>query len=286
MEDRWVAQDKLTNSPAASIKNIVVLTPDMPYEFFQSFYLDSSNRKRIKPNVTVVTEPNMEILFETNSHGFKGPEIDFSKKLAVIWGDSVVFGLEKGWVDGISSYFPEYQFINGGIEGDGLDNICERAIEYNKKIEIKLNVLFPGWHMLFDTKKAFSFIEDFVAFVPNPVLCTIPTSLGDRIYCNNISHLFVTEKNSGVNEKLYSFWNDIPYSVEAATELITSLKAQNEMIRSVAKFHKLPLVDLYNYFYTDDLSSFRDKFFDAGHPRIEAFPELQHAFYEVLKNVI
>ncbi|HHN63800.1 MAG TPA: hypothetical protein ENK09_00360 [Nitrospirae bacterium] len=265
------------------LKNVIVYDPQWSKETFQSFYIDRV-RKRIKPNIVVLRPPKMEVYFETNSYGFKGPEIDFTKKLVAVWGDSVVWGLRKGWVEGLSGYFPEHQFLNGGLEGDPLENICERIAEanYTTGLDIKFNIIFPGWHSRKRPEVVYKLLSLIVKKVPNPVLCTVPTSLSKKTVELDLTGYFVSSPDKGH----YGFWGNTPYSIENARLLFSEIQRQNEVIHAVARENKIPLVDLYSHFYTEDIERFREDFFDAGHFRKSAYPKIQKIFYEELKDVL
>src|ERR1051325_12074639 len=71
---------------------------------------------------------------------------DRSRKLAVVWGDSVVFGVRWSWPCLIDEFAPGYQFLNDVIEGDPYTNILRRAAEFNRAHLVSLNILLPGWH--------------------------------------------------------------------------------------------------------------------------------------------
>ncbi len=265
------------------LKNVIIYDPQWSMETFQSFYLDRS-RKRIKPNVVVLRPPEMTVYFETNSYGFKGPEVDPARKLVAVWGDSVVWGIGKGWVEGLSSYFPGYQFLNGGLEGDPLENICERIAEanYARGLNIEFNIIFPGWHSRQRPEMVYKLLSLIVKRIPSPVLCTVPTSLSRKTVEIDLTRYFVPlpDKNH------YGFWGSTPYSIENARRLLQEIERQNEVTRLVAEENKTPLVDLYSSFYTEDIDRFREDFFDAGHPRVSAYPKIQKIFYEVLKDVL
>src|SRR5215471_13148435 len=83
---------------------------------------DEENRT-LRPNMVLVDRQGM-VVFEINELGLKGAARDPSRKLAVVWGDSVVFG----------------------IEADPYDNILRRAAACNEQHTVALNVVLLGWH--------------------------------------------------------------------------------------------------------------------------------------------
>lgn len=284
MDDKLVASEKFNQIPQ-TIKDIYVYDPAISYETFQAFYLDQS-RRRIRPNVVILNADGESILFETNALGFKGPEIEPSKKLAVVWGDSVVFAHFEGWVDGISQRFPDYQFVNGGLEGDRLENIVNRAVEKNEELAIDRNIIFPGWHSLKNPERIYELLNHAADALPGVILCTVPTSLCEKAVSNDISEYLTEFKSINELEDIYLFWGNLEYTIDNAKLLYKRLLIQNNICRKVAKEKSLPLVDLYQPFHQNDLERFREYFFDVGHPRPSAYAKFQDAFYEELKDVL
>ena len=99
----------------------------------------------LRPNLVLV-DRNGAVVFEINELGLKGDAREPSRKLAVVWGDSVVFGVRRSWPCLIDALAPGYQFLNGGIEGDPYDNILRRAAAFNRAHDVALNILMLGWH--------------------------------------------------------------------------------------------------------------------------------------------
>ena len=65
---------------------------------------------------------------------------------AVVWGDSVVFGIGWSWPCLLDEFARCYQFLNGGIEADPYDNILRRAAAFNETHSVALNIVMLGWH--------------------------------------------------------------------------------------------------------------------------------------------
>src|SRR6266851_4525135 len=92
---------------------------------FKLLYYDKET-EALRPQLVFV-DADGSIVFEINEVGLKGDALDDRRKLAVVWGDSVVFGAGRGWPCLLDSLAPGYQFLNGGIEGDSYTNILRRA---------------------------------------------------------------------------------------------------------------------------------------------------------------
>src|SRR3954451_8864304 len=113
-------------------------------DVFKALYYDRENAT-LRPNLVFVDRDG-SIVFETNEVGLKGEPLDPNRKLAVVWGDSVVFGSGRGWASLIDRFAPGYQFLNGGLDGDPYGNILRRARGFNARHPVALNLLMLGWH--------------------------------------------------------------------------------------------------------------------------------------------
>src|SRR5260370_10955475 len=107
----------------------------------------------LRPNLVLVDAAGA-VVFEINELGLKGDARAPSRKWAVVWGDSVVFGISWSWPCLLDRFAPGYQFLNGGIEADPYDNILRRAAEFNRAHAVALNILMLGWHPVPSTPTA------------------------------------------------------------------------------------------------------------------------------------
>jgi hypothetical protein len=110
----------------------------------KALYFDPE-RAALRPNLVFVRSDG-SIAFEINELGLKGDPLDPDRKLAVVWGDSVVFSHGRGWPCLIDRLAPGWQFLNGGVEGDPYKNILRRASDLNGRHPVSLNLLMLGWH--------------------------------------------------------------------------------------------------------------------------------------------
>ena len=99
-------------------------------EAFKSLYW-SGELPGMVPNLVFVNRDG-SVAFESNEVGLKGDPLDPARKLAVVWGDSVVFGAGRGWAHLLDELAPGWQFLNGGLEGDPYTNILRRAAAFNE----------------------------------------------------------------------------------------------------------------------------------------------------------
>src|SRR5436853_6844247 len=104
----------MTSEPAAGTQKTVHLIP--ADAAIKRLCFDETTRT-LRPNMVLVDRRGA-VVFEINELGLKGAARDPSRKLAVMWGDSVVFGIGRSWPCLIDGMAAGYQFLNGGIEAD------------------------------------------------------------------------------------------------------------------------------------------------------------------------
>jgi lysophospholipase L1-like esterase len=127
--------------PARALKTVHLIPHDAA---IKNLCFDEAT-KTLRPNLVLVDRQGA-VVFEINELGLKGSARDPARKLAVVWGDSVVFGTRRSWPCLLDELAPNYQFLNGGIEGDPYDNILRRAAAFNATHAVALNILMLGWH--------------------------------------------------------------------------------------------------------------------------------------------
>lgn len=272
------------------MQTVIEKDPNWAYEFFQSYYI-APNRTGLLPDRTFIHQNHageMEVFFETNAWGLKGPQPDASKKTAVFWGDSVIFGISKSWVEGLNDLQTTYQFLNGGIEGDTPQNILHRMLDLNGKHKIALNVFFPGWHGLNLYKRRISGglpnqpdeIENLLTtiasakFIPGLVLCTMPTYLSADDWATDFARLF---RQTMYCDFLFTFWGGCSYTPENVKLVHDYVLDCNAMLRRVAEKYQVPLIDFYELLKFKTVEEGREFFFDVCHIR-----KKQYAFIEQL----
>jgi hypothetical protein len=272
----------------------------------------------LRPNLVLV-DRNGEIVFEINELGLKGDARDPARKLAVVWGDSVVFGVRRSWPCLLDQFAPGYQFLNGGIEGDPYDNILRRAAAFNHDHAVALNILMLGWHpwQLPSTtgaqqngpgllqrlglrrattrpggaanadppsvhRQLGAELSAFLQTVPNTVLATMPTALNRQIVDRDLSSWF----RGGDRDTVFSFAGDLPYSVEAQRHMFAHITERNAIVREAAQSGGHRLVDLAAIFDTEPLADFRTDFHDMLHLRPSAYPKAAAAIYQAIKDLL
>lgn len=246
----------------------------------QELYLDSANNS-LYPNLIFLSQDG-EIYFETNELGLKGEAIDPRKDQAVVWGDSVVFSIGKGWPALLNGMVPQLQFLNGGIEGSAYYQILDRAVRLNREYQIALNIILLGWHTIGHNENVKSDLLAALAEIPNPVLVTMPTAFNPKMIEADISALLV----SGVDPEQNFGFPGWPYDIETQQWVFHHIVERNRILREVAVLRQLPLVDLYEALSTEELSDIRKDFFDYMHPRPSAYPKIAQTIYEGLRPVL
>ena len=248
----------------------------------QGLYLDRA-ANWLRPNLSFVSNDD-RFSFDINEMGLKGEPEDPNRKLAVVWGDSVVFGVGRGWPCLLDSLLPGYQFLNGGIEGNLYDQILERAVRFNAMHEVHLNLVFLGWHPIGHNQNV---AVDLAAALPrlrNPVLLTIPTALNHSNAYDDLSASFV-HYDDWLTSGFY-FQDSDRYTMEWQRAVFEFIIGRNDIIRNTAQLLNLPLIDLFEAMNTAKAVDFREDFFDVYHPRSSAYPKIVHAIYEELRNFV
>ena len=230
----------------------------------------------------VFVAPDGSTHFEINEVGLKGDPIDAARKLAVVWGDSVVFSAGRGWPCLLDDLAQGYQFLNGGIEGDPYSNILRRAREFNQRTAVHLNLLMLGWHPLPDNQNVRSALIGFIQSTPNTVLLTMPTALNRRIADRDLSS-YIT---GGDADNAFTFCGNLAYSREAQRIGFNYIVGRNKIIREVAVKMNIRLIDLFAEFDTEKLGDFRRDFTDMIHLRASAHSKIARAVYDGIKDLL
>ncbi len=279
----------------------------------------------LRPNLVLVDRQGA-VVFEINELGLKGAARDPARKLAVVWGDSVVFGVRWSWPCLIDAHAPHYQFLNGGIEGDPYDNILRRATDFNRAHDVALNILMLGWHPMLghpdlpapEDRPAGRW-RRIAAALPgirrrSPALAAepqaaLPAPSNPRLRDDLVEFLEGTQNTVLVTmptalnrtiigrdlsasfvksgrDTVFRFAGDFPYSLAAQRYLFDHISERNEVVRAVARAGGLPLVDLAAAFDTENQADFREDFFDVLHLRPRAYPKAAAAVYAGIKPVL
>jgi hypothetical protein len=231
-------------------------------------------------------------VFETNEVGLKGDVLDPQRKLAVVWGDSVVFSAGRGWPCVIDRLAPGWQFLNGGLEGDPYSNILRRALEFNRHHDVELNLLMLGWHPFAlspGTSRARSGNEGlrseltrFLETVPNAVVLTVPTALNARIVDCDLSP-YLTE---GDDDTVFRFLGNIPCRPEWQRAGFEHILERNRLTREVCMSMGVRVVDLFAALDSEKAGDFREHFVDVMHLRKRAHPLVAQIIYDEIKDLL
>jgi lysophospholipase L1-like esterase len=275
----------------------------------------------LRPNLVLVDRAGA-VVFEINELGLKGAARDPSRQLAVVWGDSVVFGVRWSWPCLIDEFAPGWQFLNGGIEGDPYPNILRRAAAFNRAHRVALNILMLGWHpwqrnaaraergpaaRLRRLARALGFgagasdtpppqtggvlpvhrqlraeLLDFLESTPNTVLATMPTALNRGIVNRDLSSCFTR----GDRDTAFAFAGDLAYSLDLQRRMLAHIAERNAIVREVSAAAGVRLVDLAAAFDTEGSENFREDFHDMVHLRPRAYAKAARAIYEGIKDLL
>lgn len=295
------------NPDPAQLRTIL---PVVDTDVFKALYYDREHAA-LRPNLTFV-DMSGDIVFETNEVGLKGDPLDPQRRLAVVWGDSVVFGSGRGWPCLIDRLAPGWQFLNGGLDGDPYSNIFRRAAEFNYRYLVELNLLMLGWHHFVParlvtraTRRPRWFgrrdgvpeaiwlphsgnenlrpeLADFLQRVPNTVVLTMPTALNRNIIDRDLSS-FLVEADDATS---FRFLGDIPYQLHAQRHGYEHITERNAIAREVCTRLGVRLVDVFERFNTENATDFREHFYDVLHFRPRSYPLLTQFVFEEIKDLL
>ncbi|MBV8601366.1 MAG: SGNH/GDSL hydrolase family protein [Candidatus Eremiobacteraeota bacterium] len=269
-------------------KHVHVVEPGLDWGIFQSMYVDRKTNWLI-PNVCLI-EPDGKILFQTNALRLKGPDVEPGTNIAIVWGDSQVFGAgTTGWPELMNEFSPSCVFLNGGIEGVDYVAVLQRVVEFNRQHPVAVNVVLPGWHTVGKNKNFASDLANVVEEVPNVVLATMPTSLTPSLASTDLAPYLTGFGESPTVASLdegFGFWGVEPYSIELAQRIYAHLLERNAAIRVVAGEQRVPLLDLFAAFDSRGVQDFRRDFFDIAHPRPRAYREFAAVVYAELAPTV
>jgi hypothetical protein len=279
--------------------------------------------RTLRPNMVLV-DRHGAVIFETNELGLKGAAQDPSRKLAVVWGDSVVFGMGWSWPCLIDAFAPTYQFLNGGIEADPYDNILRRAEAFNRAHAVSLNILMLGWHpwhlpaalakpargtegplrrltQVFRMEREPHFTPTSAGSEPQSIHRRLRADLVDFLQRmpNTVLVTMPTALNrnivdrdlsayftEGDRDAVFTFAGDLAYSVEAQRHMLAHITERNAIVREAAQESGARLVDLAAAFDTAVLVDFREDFHDMLHLRPRAYPKAASIVFRGIKDLL
>jgi hypothetical protein len=245
---------KLAHSPAGS-----------PYEDFVACYI-TDGRSSMKPLTRVVRDG--KVLIETTDVGLRclRPREARGRKTAVIWGDSVVSGGYDGgtWVELLNAAQDKFWFFNGGIPGDYTKKILDRAVEFQKRrrLRVDLNVVVVGWHPSNEKGSNNADIErDLLASLPllkNVALATTPSAVVSDLAKADLEAM----AQLGSDERFV-----LPFQREYLPGWVATCAERAEIVRKVASVLGLPFFDWQKAMSAHSVEDAQRDFFDCFHPR-------------------
>ena len=273
----------------------------------------------------VLVDRRGAIVFEINELGLKGAARDPARKLAVIWGDSVVFGIGWSWPCLIDEMAAGYQFLNGGIEADPYDNILRRAEASNHAHAVTLNIVMLGWHPwhlpaafaqpasgsegpLRRLRRVFRasppwrdaqpapadpdpqpihrrLRADLVEFLQH-IPNTVLATMPTALNRTIVDRDLSRYFSPGGRDTVFTFAGDLAYSMEAQRHMLAYITERNATVRAVAQASGVRLVDLAAAFDTAAAADFREDFHDMLHLRPRAYPKAAAIVYQGIKDLL
>jgi hypothetical protein len=276
---------------------------------FKALYYDRE-KLSLRPDLTFV-DSSGSIVFATNEIGLKGEPLDPERRLAIVWGDSVVFGSGWSWPCLLDPLAPGWQFLNGGLDGDPYSNILRRAGEFNRRYPVELNLLMLGWHDFVPARLGAAAsrphwfsrwtkapaeiwqphsgnenlrteLTSFLEHTPNTVVLTTPTALNRQIIDHDLSSCLV----AGDDAAGFRFLSDFPPRIESQRQLFDHIAERNAIADEVCTRLGIRIIDVFARFGTENAADFREHFYDVLHFRPRSYPLLTQFIYEEIKDLL
>jgi lysophospholipase L1-like esterase len=261
------------------VKSVYLWDPDVDHGLVKAAYFDETTGW-LKPNFCMV-DPDGNMLWETNTLGLRGPEVEPDAPIGVVWGDSVVFSTyTRSWPEMLNDFAPSCTFLNGGVEGSSSDSIFSRAKIFNKYRRVEFNVVMPGVNIIGQNATFEQELLTALKVIPNAVLVTSPTSLNEEIVNVDLSDRFRSE---GDGETFFRFLGTHAYSLPRQREFFAHVYERNSIIREAAAATRTPLIDLFKVFDSRLQDDFRADFWDMFHLRPSRYPRIAAAVSEALE---
>lgn len=258
--------------------------------FSKSFYWDPVAMETAR-NVRVCYKDAMTY-FRMNNLGFRSIQNrDESRPLAVVWGDSVVFGQgQRTWVDMLEKFCPSVQFFNGGVEGIEFGELVDLMERRNAEVEIDHNITMPGWHGWHGSHHDIALWAR-VMELPGPMVVTMPSLLNELTIQEDWLPYIVASAggswkrpgNAGLHGCLRRFWGNDLFHTTAATHLDKILH-RNATCRRIAEGYAVPLCDMWNGMTVNKLAQGVPYFQDMGHPEPDAYPWMAEIMWRSIKH--
>ena len=261
----WRNQNALRASSRQTIRT-VRLAMNSPHDEVVAAYI-LPGRSAMYPNVRVFG--GSRLLVETNMYGLRGPLPTDGRLPAIIWGDSVVSGGwgENTWVEMINQHQDKYWVFNGGIPGDEIGKVVQRALTFQKTQKLKplLNVIVVGWHpSTINGPRNDGLEESLVTAIrqlKNAVIATSPSALIDEMIGHDFSSL---AKETDPRKRFALLWPPT-----STANWIKNGADRQLVAKRVAEKLGLPYFDWSKAFRTSSLDDALERFFDPLHPRKE-----------------
>ena len=139
--------------PGRLKKQAAIIDPALDHGTNKALYCDPTTNWLYPDRVIMDLEGHA--LWQSNGLRLKGPDVEPGRRIAVVWGDSVVFGVCPTWPDiftswpeTINEFSPDCTFLNGGIEGIQYTDVIKRAIQFNCEHDVVVNIVVLGWHLV------------------------------------------------------------------------------------------------------------------------------------------
>lgn len=258
--------------------------------FTKSYYWDPVAKETAK-NVRVCYKDAVTY-FRMNDLGFRSMQNrNESRPLAVVWGDSVVFGQgRRTWVDMLEKFCPVVQIFNGGVEGIPFADLVALMERRSAETRIDYNITLPGWHGWHGAARDIALWKR-VADLPGPMFVTMPSLLNEQTINEDWLPYIAPSGggswerpgNAGMEGCLHRFWGSDDFHA-TVTKHLDKILGRNDACRRAAEAFDVPLCDMWAGMTVNTLAQGVPYFQDMGHPEPDAYPWMAEILWRAIRH--
>ena len=245
-------------------RRVVRLAEDYEYGDYAGFQLNFMDQLRgsILPSTRVFRGD--ELMWESNSLGCKGPELDDGRPVIGVFGDSVVQG---GYMDSFVNFIRvgPCQPLNGGVEGSNIAITVDRFLEINAKVPMVAALVHSGWHnLVYGDNRESVWRENLDRVRGPPVIAhfRLSADFHPDMLATGYAHLM----RDG-----YQQWTPEAVTPEGAADFKRQLDRFNSFIESYCAETGRLLIDLDPVLAPRSAAEVSTHFFDLIHPRASSY---------------
>jgi hypothetical protein len=219
-------------------------------------------RRRIIPATRVFLGDRL--IFESNSLGCKGQELQPGRPIIGVFGDSIVQG------SGLESFVEHIRIgpcqpLNGGVEGSLLNNTVDRVLEIQAKAPMTCVLVHSGWHNLVYGEASEAFWTEQLDRIQGP-----PVIGHFRLVADYHPDVLDAGYEGFLRDDYFS-WANMPLTRDSIVDFKAHLDRFNDFIAVYCADRGRVLIDLEPVLAPPALHHVSVNFMDLIHPRAQSY---------------